>query len=47
MEVSKELSFDSKRFTTLLGEPISEEMLRQFKEDSKKEKELVKIPLKI
>jgi len=47
VEVSKELSFDSKRFTTLLGEPISEEILKQFKEDSKKEKELVKIPLKI
>lgn len=42
---SKELSFDSKRFTTLLGEELTMEMLEEFKKQEKQERVLVK-PLK-
>jgi len=40
----KEVSFDKSRFTTLLGQPISEEDIEQELQDSKqKAKEFVKI----
>lgn len=42
---SKELSFDSKRFTTLLGEELTMEILEEFKKQEKLEKVMVK-PLK-
>ena len=32
LEIEKEVSFDKSRFTTLLGESITEEMLKEFKQ---------------
>lgn len=43
VETSREVSFSSKRFTTLLGEPITTEMLQEIKKNMQKPKEYAKI----
>lgn len=45
IEVEKEVSFAKERFATLLGQPLTEEMLKEFQQEQKdlKKEKLLKI----